>query len=227
MGLRVLKTRLVAVAVAAIFCVVVVAASGAPATVQAWHSSALGSEIVVNATGRTLYVDGKGAVRCVGVCVNLWPPLVVAKGVKPVAGKGLKASLVATIKRPNGTFQVTYDGYALYLYKGDSKSGQLNGQGLDDIWYVIGSNGTVVTKSLSTSAGAVSSSSSGSSSSSSSGSSSSGSSGSSSGSSGSSTGSTGSTGGSSGSTGSGSSGSSGGTTTSSECETNPGADGCM
>jgi predicted lipoprotein with Yx(FWY)xxD motif len=216
MGLRVLKTRLVAVAVAAVFCVVVVAASGAPATVQAWHSSALGSEIVVNATGRTLYVDGKGAIRCAGVCVNLWPPLVVAKGVKPVAGKGLKASLVGTVKRPNGTFQVTYGGYALYRYNGDSKSGQLNGQGLDDIWHVIGSNGTVVTTSLSSSAGAVSS-----------GSSSSGSSGSSSGSSGYSTGSSGSTGGSSGSTGSGSSGSSGGTTTSSECETNPGADGCM
>jgi hypothetical protein len=40
------------------------------------------------------------------------PPL-MARG-KPIAGRGLKSSLLGTIRRANGVRQVTYAGHPLY-----------------------------------------------------------------------------------------------------------------
>src|SRR5207248_110901 len=81
---------------------------------------------VVSATGRTLYHytdETKGKVDCAGACVKLWPPLVVKSGAKPVAGPGITASKLGVMKRPDGTFQVTYGGLGLYTYAGDKKAG--------------------------------------------------------------------------------------------------------
>ena len=71
-----------------------------------------------------------------------------------VSIKGSTRSL-ATIKRPNGSEQVTYKGMPLYTYTGDSKAGDATGQGLDGIWFVIKSpsaESTSVAKSPSTTA---------------------------------------------------------------------------
>jgi hypothetical protein len=65
---------------------------------------------------------------------------------KPVAGSGVRASLLGTIKRPDGKLQVTYAGKPLYLYSGDSKPGQANGQGVNQAWYAITPSGSVTTK---------------------------------------------------------------------------------
>jgi predicted lipoprotein with Yx(FWY)xxD motif len=51
------------------------------------------------------------------VCNSVWPP-VVTKG-KPVAGTGVKQSLLGTIKLKDGKLQVTYNGHPLYTYSGD------------------------------------------------------------------------------------------------------------
>ncbi len=45
-------------------------------------------------------------------------------------GKGLKASKVGTIRRSDGKPQVTYNHHPLYLFVGDKKPGQTNGQGI-------------------------------------------------------------------------------------------------
>jgi predicted lipoprotein with Yx(FWY)xxD motif len=121
-------------------------------TMKSASNSALGTTIVVSATGRTLYHYGpekKNAVKCTGSCATTWPPLLIAAGKKPVAGAGLTASKLGTVKRPDGKTQVTYDGYAMYLFSGDSKAGQANGQGLQGIWHAIAPSGAVVTKSAS------------------------------------------------------------------------------
>lgn len=103
--------------------------------------------VLVSANGRTLYrftVEKRGKIACTGACAKAWPPLTVKKGTKPTAGTGVKQSKLSTIKRPDGTWQVAYYGYALYRYGDDKKRGDIDGQGADHDWFTIKSNGTLV-----------------------------------------------------------------------------------
>jgi len=223
-----LRARYVsAIAVAAGFGILATGATASPkalVTVNTMTNATLGKILVSG--GRTLYHP---SIACTGSCTKQWPPLLATD--KPIAGPGVVSSKLGTVKLSTGKLQVTYAGKSLYLYAGDKKAGQVNGQGEGGVWHAVAPTGSLVTKSLSSSASTKSSgSSTASSGSSSSGSSSSSSSGSS-GSSGSST-SSGSS--SSGSSSSGSSGSSGSNTGggnsnngTGDCATNPGADGCM
>ena len=119
-----------------------IAASGsaAPAATVATAPSGLG-RILVDGRGRTLYLfekDRRGRSACSGLCATYWPPL-VASG-KWLAIKGVKQSLLASIRRADGSRQVTYAGHPLYLFSGDTKRGQTNGEGLTDFgagWYVV------------------------------------------------------------------------------------------
>jgi predicted lipoprotein with Yx(FWY)xxD motif len=115
------------------------ASSRSTATVGTGRSS-LGT-ILVDGRGRTLYLfekDRRGRSACSGACATYWPPL-IARG-KPTAGRGAKASLRGTIRRANGTRQVTYAGHPLYRYLPDTRPGQTNGQDSHDFgagWYVL------------------------------------------------------------------------------------------
>ncbi len=150
--------------------VLVIAATGAAskATISVAGNGTLG-KVIVGASGLTLYhyTDDHGkVVKCVGACAAQWPPVLIAKAAKPVAGAGITPSKLGTVKRPDGTLQVTYGGYALYRFAGDTKKGQVNGQGLEKAWYAIAPTGALVkTAPAAASAGASSSSSSSSSSS--------------------------------------------------------------
>src|SRR3954469_7557653 len=77
-------------------------------------------KIIVDAKGRTLYdfVIDKGTMSvCYGACASLWPPLTTQT--KPTAGPGVKAGLIGTTKRTDGTTEVTYAGHPLYYYAPD------------------------------------------------------------------------------------------------------------
>ena len=97
--------------------------------------------ILVDSRGITLYdfVQDRGrASTCYGACAALWPPL-TTKG-KPVAGRGIRASLLGTTKRKDGKLEVTYKGHPLYYFVRDSKPGQTTGQGLNQFgapWWVL------------------------------------------------------------------------------------------
>lgn len=94
--------------------------------------SSLG-KIIVDGQGRTLYLfekDSRGRSACSGTCAMYWPPLITHG--KPIAGRGLKSSLLGTIRRANGARQVTFAGHPLYRYALDTKAGQTNGEGLQD-----------------------------------------------------------------------------------------------
>jgi predicted lipoprotein with Yx(FWY)xxD motif len=148
MTVRVSNRSLVATGLVVALCITAAAAGAVAVTMRSSKNSALGADIVVSATGRTLYHYGKenkNAVRCTGSCATTWPPLLIAAGKKPVAGAGLTAAKVGTVKRPDGKMQVTYGGYALYLFSGDSKAGDVNGQGLEGIWHAVAPTGAVVT----------------------------------------------------------------------------------
>jgi predicted lipoprotein with Yx(FWY)xxD motif len=132
-------------------------------TMKSAMNSAMGVPIVVNAAGKSLYhylPEKKNSVKCTGACSTEWRPLLVTAGAKPVAGTGVVAAKVGVVKRPDGKMQVTYAGLPLYTYAGDSKAGDVNGQGLGGLWHVIAPSGVVITKaakSASTSSGGSSS----------------------------------------------------------------------
>jgi predicted lipoprotein with Yx(FWY)xxD motif len=108
------------------------AASPSPAAARSTvtiASTSLG-KILVDAQGRSLYLFKKDAgskSACDGACAASWPPL-IAHG-KPTAGGGAQASMLGTVRRDDGTMQVTYNGHPLYLFAGDQQPGQVNGQG--------------------------------------------------------------------------------------------------
>jgi predicted lipoprotein with Yx(FWY)xxD motif len=97
--------------------------------------------IIVDGHGRSLYLfekDARGRSACSGVCASYWPPA-LTNG-KPVAIRGAKPSLLGSIRRGDGSRQVSYAGHPLYLFSGDSRRGQTNGEGLQDFgagWYVV------------------------------------------------------------------------------------------
>ena len=97
--------------------------------------------ILVDSKGITLYdfVKDKGtASACYGACAALWPPL-TTKG-KPIAGHGVRASLLGTTKRKDGKLEVTYNGHPLYYFVTDRKPGQTTGQGVNQFgapWWVL------------------------------------------------------------------------------------------
>jgi predicted lipoprotein with Yx(FWY)xxD motif len=114
--------------------------------------------VLVAANGKTLYrytIDSKGVNRCTSnaTCAKYWPQLLVKAGTKPAAGTGVKASLLGTIAAKNGMRQVTYAGFPLYFFAGDTKSGQVNGQGFEKQWYVVNTKGALVKAAVSTGGG--------------------------------------------------------------------------
>jgi len=130
-------------------------ANGQPATVGVANGD-LG-KILVDSQGRTLYLFQKDAgtkSACFGECASDWPPL--RQSGKPTVGSGADAALVGTTKRSDGQPQVTYNGHPLYLYAGDEKSGDTNGQGLTlfgGAWYALSPAGDQVSGQTSSSGG--------------------------------------------------------------------------
>ena len=115
------------------------AASGEPTIVVG--SSGLG-DILQDGEGRTLYLftpDEQGDPTCYDACADNWPALVD----EVAAGEGVDDSLLGTVTRTDGEVQVTYNGWPLYYFGGDSAPGDTNGQGLSDSWWVIDATGNM------------------------------------------------------------------------------------
>ena len=99
-------------------------------------------DFLVDAHYRTLYVyrrDLPGVSHCTDECAANWPPLVIQQG-SPSIEAGL-TGLVGVITRPDGTRQVTVNGWPLYYFAGDQKPGDANGDGVENNWFVIRLNG--------------------------------------------------------------------------------------
>ena len=102
------------------------------ATVKSASNSTLGATVLVNARGMTLYhLSGEqnGKFICTSsACVAIWHPLTVSSGTP----SGSVGSL-GTVKRPDGTEQVTYKGTPLYTFAQDQAAGEAKGQGIKDV----------------------------------------------------------------------------------------------
>ena len=142
-----LLTALASAAVVAASTAALALAGGTAATTGSTvkiAGSRLG-RILVDSKGITLYdfVKDKGTTSvCYGACAALWPPL-ISKG-KPIAGPGVRSSLLGTTKRKDGKLEVTYNGHPLYYFVTDRKPGQTTGQGVKQFggpWWVLSAAG--------------------------------------------------------------------------------------
>jgi len=105
--------------------------------------------ILVNSKRHTLYMfaKDKGKSSCSGSCAKFWPPALQVG--RPTAGPGVKASLLGTTRRSNGSLQLTYNKHPLYSFVLDKTAGQTNGEGnvaFGAKWYAVSAKGTAVVK---------------------------------------------------------------------------------
>src|SRR5580693_5719479 len=97
-----------------------------------------GTTVLTNAKGFTLYSfapDTPATSKCYGSCAAYWPPVTGTAA----AGQGLPGR-VGTIKRTDGSEQLTYNGHPLYTYIGDSAPGQARGNNLNlngGLWHEV------------------------------------------------------------------------------------------
>jgi predicted lipoprotein with Yx(FWY)xxD motif len=106
--------------------------SPSSAAVVKTASNSLGT-ILVDSQGMTLYhlsgeVNGK-FICTSSACVGVWHPLIAPSSGAP-SGEGVA---LGTVKRPEGTVQVTYKGTPLYTFTGDQQAGETKGQGIKDV----------------------------------------------------------------------------------------------
>jgi predicted lipoprotein with Yx(FWY)xxD motif len=124
--------------------------SSGAASVVSTKTTSLGT-FLVDGQGRALYLwdaDHGPMSTCTGVCAQAWPPLTTSG--TPKASGGVKSSLLGTVKRADGTREVTYAGHPLYTFTGDSAAGQTAGQGSSAFgapWWVVSTGGKALTKS--------------------------------------------------------------------------------
>lgn len=110
---------------------------------------------VTDGKGRSLYLltsDGRNKSSCTGACAAAWPPFTTTGKAMPMGS--VHADDLGTIKRSDGTVQVTLYGHPLYYYAQDSKPGDTNGQGIKSYggtWWLVAPSGKAITSGSSSS----------------------------------------------------------------------------
>ena len=123
--------------------------SSGAASVVGSKTSSLGT-FLVDGNGRALYLweaDDGSKSTCSGACAQAWPPLTATT--TPKASGAVKASLMGTTKRGDGSREVTYAGHPLYTFAGDTQAGQTTGQGSNGFgapWWVVTPAGKALEK---------------------------------------------------------------------------------
>ena len=129
---------------------------GAPRTTEGDGQNAVGAltlttadsefgEIVVDEEGMTVYVfdndtAGSGS-SCEGGCLEMWPAVTTSD---TPTGEGIDAEL-GMITRTDGSAQTTINGLPLYYYAPDEQPGDVNGQAVGGVWWVVGPDGEKIT----------------------------------------------------------------------------------
>jgi predicted lipoprotein with Yx(FWY)xxD motif len=112
-----------------------------------------GVTLLTNGQGFTLYTfapDTSTTSNCNGTCAQNWPPV---KG--PATASGVKGAF-ATIKRSDGSTQLTFHGHPLYTFVGDKSPGQASGNDINafgGLWHETPASGSAAPASTSSSGG--------------------------------------------------------------------------
>ncbi|XAS71688.1 hypothetical protein VUN82_21810 [Micrococcaceae bacterium Sec5.1] len=123
-------------------------AMSSPATAGAEMKVASSSagQIVVDSKGMSLYfftkdVKDSGSSACTGACLTAWPVFTTTSDKPTVEGV---TGTVGTIATPDGKKQVTLNGMPLYYYAKDKAPGDVTGQGVQSVWYLVSPSGEMI-----------------------------------------------------------------------------------
>jgi predicted lipoprotein with Yx(FWY)xxD motif len=105
--------------------------------------------VVVDQTGYTLYRFDEDSAKpptttCVADCATKWPPFIVERDDKLIVD-GVEDSAIGLLERPDGSTQLTINGWAVYRFSGDTAPGAAEGQGVSGAWYAITPEGKKAT----------------------------------------------------------------------------------
>lgn len=90
-------------------------------------------KILTDQNGMTLYrfaKDSNGVSRCTGACAMKWPPMIATAGAKAEGDYGI-------MTRKDGKKQWTFRGWPLYHWVGDKAPGQMSGNNVKGVWFVL------------------------------------------------------------------------------------------
>ncbi len=99
--------------------------------------------ILVDPDGFTLYVftvDTGGESACYDDCAAAWPAVPADTPIST----DLDQSMFGSTERTDGTEQLTIAGMPLYTFAQDTAPGDTNGQGVNDVWFVVDASGNMI-----------------------------------------------------------------------------------
>lgn len=119
-------------------------ASMAAAALSVGQSKA--GQIVVADQGLSVYFFTKntkdsGNSACTGACLTSWPPVTSTTATPTVNGVTGK---IGTIPTADGKMQVTINGMPIYYYSKDQTAGDITGQGVGGVWYLVSPSGEMI-----------------------------------------------------------------------------------
>jgi len=102
--------------------------------------------ILADSECHTLYGftnDTDGEPTCFDDCAATWPPLFVPDDSVPPLADELDPSLFSVVEHPEGPMLKIGD-WPLYLFGPDTAPGDINGQGVGGVWWVVAPDGTLI-----------------------------------------------------------------------------------
>ncbi|WP_413288773.1 hypothetical protein [Bdellovibrio sp. HCB337] len=94
--------------------------------------------VLADSQGLSLYTftpDKEGESTCYDACAQTWPPVLITEEISTQL-----TGILGSTKRRDGSLQLTVDSRPVYLFAADRAAGDINGEGLGDVWFVIDFN---------------------------------------------------------------------------------------
>ncbi len=103
------------------------------------------NQVVTDSRGMTLYRFDNDSAKpskptCFDDCAKKWPPLLV-KSPGKIYTVGVDPKIVSYVERPDGTCQVTINGWPAYYFAKDQVPGDILGQGVGKTWFAFNPQG--------------------------------------------------------------------------------------
>jgi predicted lipoprotein with Yx(FWY)xxD motif len=118
----------------------------AAADVELKTASSAAGQIVVDAEGKSVYfftkdVKDSGTSACTDACAAAWPAVTTTSDSPAVEGV---SGTIGTINTADGSKQITINGLPVYYFANDKKPGDVLGQGVNDVWYLVSPAGEML-----------------------------------------------------------------------------------
>jgi predicted lipoprotein with Yx(FWY)xxD motif len=99
---------------------------------------------LADAKGMALYYftkDQPNTTNCSGECLQNWPAF-YAENLEELPEGFNKDDFSTITRKDTGDKQTTYKGYPLYYFIKDKAPGDVNGQGVKDVWFIVNNETT-------------------------------------------------------------------------------------